>query len=205
MYSLVDTVIQITNMDILIKLAFVVIFVTGSSVIHPINAEDKCNICSNTTNIVCISKSEYRICENNTGSPNIFRCPNNFHCSSEMDDGICYSISSGVPPSCTSCRQCSIHSIFTCTSPNTFALCLETNVVSPNATGVCAPGLVCNEDLPELCGDPEDGILPSCPWSDINIYTTSVSLSEYAQGFCKAIQINKRFAIPYELDPNGQR
>lgn len=122
---------------------------------RPLWAE--CNVCSATTQMACVSETQYQACVDNVPSGTINSCPNNYICST-LTPVTCNDRSSGISASCNECKICDITSTFACTGENTYSLCLGTSIPSTTATGSCGPGLVCNINLSNICGDPVNGV-----------------------------------------------
>ncbi|XP_061392128.1 uncharacterized protein LOC133327617, partial [Musca vetustissima] len=164
----------------------------------------ECNVCSTTTQMACVSETEYQFCVNNLPSGAVNSCPTGYVCST-TGSVICVSSTMGVPASCGGCNVCSTDLKFACTGTNTYALCLGTNVPSTTATGSCGANLVCDINSSEMCVPLVAGVTASCTTTTTaspttpGISTTS-PLPTYAQYLCQIIRINARFSLPAEVD-----
>uniref|UniRef100_A0A1I8N8R1 Chitin-binding type-2 domain-containing protein n=1 Tax=Musca domestica TaxID=7370 RepID=A0A1I8N8R1_MUSDO len=166
--------------------------------------EGQCNVCSTATQIACVSETQYQICANNVATGSINSCPPDYICST-ASTVTCQPRSSNIAPTCGSCNVCDATQTFACTGRNTYALCLGTNTPSTSAIGDCGPDLLCNINLPQMCGNATDGISPTCSSNDNNVNCCgSITISEYAKRYCQMLQINSRFPVPAEVDSTYQ-
>lgn len=115
-----------------------------------------CNVCS-SSQLACVADQQYAMCTN--GIPNlqtVNSCPVGFVCST-FGAPICQDASDpNNIQDCVSCNKCDVTETFACTSQNTFALCLGTQVPSDKYTGTCAPDAVCNVNFHYICASPDD-------------------------------------------------
>lgn len=117
----------------------------------------QCNECLSTTQMACVSETQYQMCINNLPSGPVNSCPSGYICSTTTSV-ICQPTTSGFPASCGGCNVCNADLVFACTGTNTYALCLNTTIPSTTATGSCGTNFVCNTNLPEICGNPTSGV-----------------------------------------------
>uniref|UniRef100_A0A1I8MLI7 Chitin-binding type-2 domain-containing protein n=1 Tax=Musca domestica TaxID=7370 RepID=A0A1I8MLI7_MUSDO len=164
----------------------------------------ECNVCTNTTQMACVSETEYQFCVNNLPTGSASSCPLGYVCSTTTS-AICVSTTMNIPASCGSCNVCSTNLTFACTGTNTYALCLGTSVPSTTAVGSCGTNLVCNTNFAEMCVPAAAGVTATCTTTTTTSptfpsLTTPSTLPTYAQYLCQIIRINARFTLPAEVD-----
>ncbi|XP_017052829.1 uncharacterized protein LOC108095992 [Drosophila ficusphila] len=121
----------------------------------------ECNACSDVTNAACVSRNQYQNCTDHIPTGPIYTCPNNTNCTSYP--GGCTSDVNLI--ACKGCNECIADRKFTCTSPTTFALCVnDVNVSSTHYS--CSAGQVCNNSLDYYCAAPVNGTGATCSYYD---------------------------------------
>ncbi|KAI8126401.1 hypothetical protein CVS40_3741 [Lucilia cuprina] len=158
-----------------------------------VNAE--CNVCNSETGKACISKTEYKECdENNKPFGYTYSCNEDYYCSllgnCTKDEDF---------SDCNFCKKCDENRVFACKGTKIFALCLGGDEPS-EITGECNENTVCNINNAQICGLDE----PTCSYTDdpvtqapttttIAPTTTTPSPSQDPNAFCQGIQKTGRY------------
>lgn len=156
-----------------------------------LDCQADCNVCSVSSNVACVSETQFMFCENNLPVQPVNSCPSGLFCTAQ--GSICQS--DNTLTSCSGCGKCNDAGSFACMGVRTFILCLGSNQLS-QISGSCAPNYVCNMDNPNICGTASNGFQATCPLVDDELSTTIVPGGNIdANTYCRYIQQAGRF--PY--------
>lgn len=109
----------------------------------------ECNVCLNSTQMACVSETQYQFCVGGIPSGAISLCPTNYVCSTTTNT-ICLPQATGAMPTCNSCNTCNSNLVFACTGVNTYTLCSGT-IAPTGASATCPAGQVCDINSPYIC------------------------------------------------------
>lgn len=166
-----------------------------------------CNACSETTNLACVSETQFQVCVDSIPTGTATTCPSGYICSTNSTSICEPDTNTNIVGDCTECNTCDENKTFACTGVRTYALCLGTTTIS-DLGGTCAPYHVCSIDYEYICGNATLGIEPTCPTAD-EIATTTVATTSTTSSnseivtdpvaYCQNIQINGRFPVGNDL------
>nr|XP_014094100.2 uncharacterized protein LOC106620204 isoform X1 [Bactrocera oleae] len=168
-----------------------------------------CNACSVTSNLACVSQTEFQVCIGGLPTGTATSCPNGYICSTSSTSICVSSTDTSVVGDCIQCGNCDATQTFACTGVRTYALCLGLSSAS-SLGGSCAPYHVCSIDYQYICGNETLGILPTCSTADeaVSTTTTESTTTTTSSGsvtvtdpvaYCQTIQQNGRFPVGNEL------
>ncbi|XP_064541332.1 uncharacterized protein LOC135430557 [Drosophila montana] len=156
-----------------------------------LGCQAECNACAAGSGVACISERQFQFCANNQTTGPVNSCPADSYCSSQVP--ICQKNAALV--ACAGCGECNELGTFACTGTRTFALCLGSNRPS-NITASCSDQLVCNRNLPEICGNatatsatcPEQPATTEQPSTEDDTDTTTLESTTVSttDDFCRA-------------------
>ncbi|XP_050333285.1 uncharacterized protein LOC126761287 [Bactrocera neohumeralis] len=178
----------------------------------PNYASAACNSCSVTTNLACVSKTEFSVCVNGLPTGTASGCPDGYICSTTAASICVSSTGTSIVGDCEECKTCDTSHTFACTGVRTYALCLGTDSIS-DLGGSCAPYHVCSIDYPYICGNETLGITPTCSTADgtdttTTTETTTTTIATTTSGsvivtdpvaYCQTLQQSGRFPVGNEL------
>lgn len=166
-----------------------------------LDCQAACYTCGATSNVACISDSQFQFCASNQTIGPINSCPAGSYCTSQTT--ICDK--NPALKACGTCGKCNEQGTFACTGPRSFALCLGSSRPS-NITSSCTGDLVCNMDLPKICGSAavtsatcaeQTATTEPITTASTTTESTPLSLDAFCRAAFKGIPIH---AIPNDRD-----